>query len=118
MLSLDKNKKYLLACSYGPDSMALFDMLLNENYDFEVAHVNYHLRKESDGEENELREFCINYNKTIHVKNISKKIEHNIEAECRKIRYAFFKEVYDKHRFDALLVAHNEDDHLETYLLQ
>ena len=37
MLNLEKNKKYLLACSYGPDSMALFDMLLKEGYRFAVA---------------------------------------------------------------------------------
>ena len=51
MLNLDKNKKYLLACSYGPDSMALFSMLLEEGYRFEVAHVNYHFRNESNLEE-------------------------------------------------------------------
>ena len=47
-----KNSKILLACSYGPDSMALFDMLLKQvgNNGFEVAHVNYRLREESDDE--------------------------------------------------------------------
>ena len=48
MLNIDKKKKYLLACSDGPDSMALFKMLLLEGYQFSVAHVNYHLRQESD----------------------------------------------------------------------
>ena len=67
MLNLDKNKKYLLACSYGPDSMALFSMLLKEVYKFEVAHVNYHFRKESDQEEKELREYCSKYNINIHL---------------------------------------------------
>ena len=57
MLKLDKSKRYLLACSFGPDSMALFDMLLKENYSFEVAHVNYHLREESDFEEISLQKF-------------------------------------------------------------
>ena len=49
-----KNSKILLACSYGPDSMALFDMLLKQvgNNGFEVAHVNYRLREESDDELN------------------------------------------------------------------
>ena len=55
MLNLDKNKKYLLACSFGPDSMALFDMLLKEGYKFAVAHVNYRLRSEADDEEISLR---------------------------------------------------------------
>ena len=47
MLNLEKNKHYLLACSFGPDSMALFDMLIKEGYRFTVAHVNYHLRAEA-----------------------------------------------------------------------
>ncbi|HOH94654.1 MAG TPA: ATP-binding protein, partial [Bacilli bacterium] len=42
-INLDHNKKYLLACSYGPDSMALFSLLLKGNYNFVVAHINYGL---------------------------------------------------------------------------
>ena len=48
MLNLNKNQKYLLACSHGPDSMALFYMLKEEGYNFAVAHVNYHHREESN----------------------------------------------------------------------
>ena len=33
-------------------------------------------------------------------------------------RYHFFSDLYKKNNYDAVLVAHNEDDHLETYLLQ
>lgn len=118
MLNLDKNKKYLLACSYGPDSMALFDMLIKEKYNFEVAHVNYHLREESDFEERSLKAYCDSLNIPIHIKNVTKKISRNLEATCREIRYEFFKDIYANGDFDGLLVAHNEDDHLETYFLQ
>ena len=118
MLNLDKNKKYLLACSYGSDSMALFSMLLKEGYNFEVAHVNYHFRKESDNEEKELREYSNKYNVNIHVYYNNKKIISNLEARARDIRYTFFKSVSDKGKFDYLLVAHHEDDLIETYLLQ
>ena len=118
MLNLDKNKKYLLACSYGPDSMALFFFFLKDNINFEVAHVNYHLRKESDDEEKGLREFCKLHSIVIHAKDVTQSIRNNVEAKCREIRYSFFHDVYLKGSFDALLVAHNEDDHLETYLLQ
>ena len=62
MLNLDKNKKYLLACSYGPDSMYLFSLLLKEGYNFSAAHVNYHFRKESDDEEKALRKYCYENN--------------------------------------------------------
>ena len=57
MLKLDKDKKYLLACSFGPDSMALLDVAYNNNFNFVVAHVNYHHRDEADYEEKSLREY-------------------------------------------------------------
>ena len=118
MLDLSKNGKYLLACSYGPDSMALFDMLFQESIPFEVAHVNYHLREESNFEEKRLREYCEKFNIKIHVKEVEEIITSNIEARCREIRYDFFNSLYKENGYDALLVAHNEDDHIETYLLQ
>ena len=118
MLNLDKKKTYLLACSYGPDSMALFHMLLKEGYKFSVAHVNYHLREESNSEEQGLREYCKKNNIDCYVLENKDTINRNIEAKCREIRYSFFKSVFDQHHFDYLLVAHNEDDNIETYLLQ
>ena len=118
MLNLDQNKKYLLACSYGPDSMALFSLLLEYKFNFDVAHVNYHLRKESDDEEKGLRAFCDEKNIKLYVYNNQEKIENNVEARCREIRYNYFRQLFDLNKYDALLVAHQQDDHLETYLLQ
>ena len=118
MLRLDKNKKYLLACSYGPDSMALFSFLHNEGIDFDVAHVNYHLREESDLEEQGLRAYCKQNNVAIHVLDVKEIIERNIEARCREIRYSFFSNLYQTKTYAALLVAHQQDDLIETYLLQ
>ena len=37
---------------------------------------------------------------------------------CRDIRYNFFIDVVKSNHFDALLVAHQEDDLIETYLMQ
>lgn len=117
MLGLDKNKRYLLACSYGPDSMALFDMLLKENYSFEVAHVNYHLRDESDMEMHGLSDYCNLHNVKLHVLDFNEHISKaNLEAQCRDIRYNFFNSLFKG--FDALLIAHNQDDLIETYIMQ
>ncbi len=119
MLNLEKNKKYLLACSYGPDSMALFDMLLKEGYRFAVAHVNYHLRNEADDEEIDLRNYCLTHGVGIYVKSVRENLgDNNLEAKCRDIRYNFFIDVVKQNGFDALLVAHQEDDLIETYLMQ
>ena len=117
-INLDKNKRYLLACSYGPDSMALFNLLIKNEYDFEVAHVNYGLREEADDETIKLAEYCKEKGINLHVFRVEEKITRNIEEKCREIRYNFFKKIIEKHRLDALLVAHNQDDNIETFFLQ
>ncbi len=118
MLNLDKSKKYLLACSFGPDSMALFHMLKNNEFCFDVAIVNYHLRNESDFEVNSLQEYCNQNNVKLYIFNVTEKITKNIEEKAREIRYSFFNKLYKQNGYSALLVAHNNDDHIETYLLQ
>ncbi|MCD8204303.1 MAG: tRNA lysidine(34) synthetase TilS [Coprobacillus sp.] len=116
---LSKDGHYLLACSFGPDSMALFYLLKNEGYSFDVAHVNYHLREESDEEEESLKKVCENYGISFHVYEVEKgSISGNIEGTCRQIRYDYFVGLIKENGYDALLVAHQEDDLLETYLLQ
>ena len=119
MLNLEKNKKYLLACSFGPDSMALFDMLYKEGYKFAVAHVDYHLREEATDEEIALRNYCLINGIGIYVKSVTEDLgESNLEKKCRDIRYNFFIDIVKEKGFDALLVAHQEDDLIETYLMQ
>ena len=119
MLNLLKDKKYVLACSYGPDSMALFDMLLKEGFCFVVAHVNYHKRDVSNFEEESLRKYCKDNDIQIEVLDTAKmKVEKNFQNWAREVRYDFFKKVLVKHHCDALLVAHQQDDVLETYIMQ
>ena len=119
MLNLDKNQKYLLACSHGPDSMALLYMLKEEGYNFAVAHVNYHLREESDMEQAQLERYCAKNNIEIYVYEVDEVLNaSNLEEQCRVLRYSFFKELVSKYGFYAVLIAHNEDDVIETYLMQ
>ena len=117
-INLDKNKRYLLACSYGPDSMALFDLLIKNKYNFEVAHVNYGLRVEAADETSKLTQYCEKKNVKLHIYKAEEEITRNIEEKCREIRYDFFQKIIEKHRLDALLVAHNQDDNIETFFLQ
>lgn len=117
-INLDKNKRYLLACSFGPDSMALFDLLIYNKYNFEVAHVNYGLRVEAAEETSKLTQYCEEKGIKLHIYKVEEDITRNIEEKCREIRYDFFQKIIEKHRLDALLVAHNQDDNIETFFLQ
>ena len=118
-MNLDKKKKYVVACSFGPDSMALLDMMKKENYNLVVAHVNYHKRKESDFEEQSLKKYCeLNNLKCFVLDTSSLKVTGNFQEWARKVRYEFFKKVLLENKCDAVVVAHQEDDLIETYLMQ
>jgi len=110
---------YVLACSFGPDSMALFNILLNKNVNFVVAHVNYHKRAESDFEEQKLREFCFLHKKEFELLDTKElKPEGNFQKWARDLRYEFFSKIEKKYNALGTFVAHNEDDNIETYLMQ
>ncbi len=119
-INLAKNLKYLLACSYGPDSMVLFTLLKKGGYNFEVAHVNYMMRgEESEKETKALLDYCKEHKIVCHYKYIEgRTLKGNFQEEARRVRYEFFKEIIENEGLDVLLTAHHNDDHLETYLMQ
>ncbi|MCQ2792047.1 MAG: tRNA lysidine(34) synthetase TilS [Bacilli bacterium] len=112
-------KNYILACSFGPDSMALFDMLYQAKCHFVVCFVNYHKRKESDMEQKNI---------TAHCKKLGVKLEvldtkgmkqvGNFQEWARELRYDFFNRVYKKYHAAGVFVAHHQDDLIETFLMQ
>ena len=116
-----KAKPYILGCSFGPDSMALLNMLIEQEYDVVVAFVNYHKREESKYEEKSLKEFCKIHNIKFYgldCRLLHKPENTNFQAWARDVRYDFFKKIYDQENACGLLIAHNQDDAIETYLLQ
>ena len=118
-LNLDKDKKYILGCSSGPDSMCLFSLLLKEKCDFVVCNIDYNYRKNSIEETELVREFCKQNNVLFFTKSVQHlNIFHNFEAWARDVRYDYFNEIGNKLGIENVLVAHNEDDLLETYLMQ
>lgn len=118
-LNLDKNKRYIIACSYGPDSMALLDMAQKDKLEIVVAHVNYHKRDVSNFEEESLRRYCKERNIPIEVLETSNlKQIGNFQKWARDIRYDFFEKVAKKYKTDSVLVAHQQDDFIETFLMQ
>ncbi len=117
---IDKDATYLLACSYGPDSMALFDMLLKADAKIVCCHINYHKRGEaSDFEENSLRKYCEEHNVIFECLDArTLKEEGNFQEWARDVRYMFFSQMYVKYNAKGLFVAHQQDDMIETYILQ
>ncbi len=112
------SEKYLLALSGGPDSMALFDLLLKGGWNFEVCHVDHGWRKESKDEASQLRGIADKNGIQFHFHVIdSKNLEAgNLEDACRNERLRFFYETYVKGNFNALFLGHQADDQVETIL--
>ena len=109
--------KCVVACSGGPDSMALLDQLNKQGKDIVVAHVNYKHRDTADRDENIVKEYCRKYDIPVRVcYPVHEK--GNFQAWARDVRYAFFEEVADEFDTKLLYVAHQMDDVIETYLFQ
>ena len=118
-INLEKTKKYVVACSFGPDSMALLSSIVEQGYDVVVAHVNYRKREAAIFEQERLEQYCNEKNIKIYVLDLlGEKYDGNFQEWAREKRYKFFKEVAQKEKADAVLVAHQQDDLIETYLLQ
>lgn len=112
----------VFACSYGPDSMALFKSLLELRKKYEVvlvcAHVNHDKRKESAKEKDDLEAFCKKNKVIFEYMKIECYGDDNFHNEARNIRYQFFDEIVKKYNAKYLLTAHHGDDLMETILMR
>lgn len=111
-------EKWILAVSGGPDSMALFQHCLDEGVQVVAAHVNYKKRESAERDEKGVREFCEKHKIPLEVSFPSQRGKGNFQGWARKARYAFFKDCAKKYQATGVLVAHHQDDVLETYILQ
>ena len=112
----------VLACSGGPDSMALLSLLLDvkksRNINIIVAHVNHNVRVESDDEAIFVRDFCESHDVKFEYMKIDEYTSGNFESEARYKRYKFFDEVIAKYDCKYLFTAHHGDDLIETILMR
>jgi len=116
--NLNKSEKYILTCSFGPDSMALFRYLLDNDFDFEVAHVNYHILAQSDSDCKKIVDFCGVFHKKVHILSTHMPSGVNEEEWARDVRYDYFDYLAKKTGITKILVAHNKSDLVETYIMQ
>jgi tRNA(Ile)-lysidine synthase len=108
--------RLLLGLSGGPDSMALFWLLLNEKYPFEVAHVDHGWRSESGEEAKKLASLCERTGIPFHLKKLENPPIKNREDEGRVARLAFFKQIVERQKLEGVFLAHQADDQAETVL--
>lgn len=127
-ISIEDNFKFndndiiVIGCSAGPDSMALFDMLLKirEKYNLQLicAHVNHNVRKQSIEEAEFIKKYCEEKKVMLETMVIEKYGDDNFHNEARNIRYHFFEKVVEKYHANYLMTAHHGDDLIETILMR
>jgi tRNA(Ile)-lysidine synthetase, N-terminal domain/tRNA(Ile)-lysidine synthetase, C-terminal domain len=98
--------------------MALLSMCLDAKYDLVVAHVNYHRRESADRDENIVKDYCLTNKIPFHLLEPVQESKGNFQDWARKVRFSFFRELYHSYQAEGLLLAHHQDDLLETYLIQ
>ncbi|WP_026389426.1 tRNA lysidine(34) synthetase TilS [[Acholeplasma] multilocale] len=121
MIRLNPNQTYLIAVSGGPDSIFLLDNLRESGTKMVVCHVNYNFRDDSSFDQKIVEEYCAKYKLNLEIKNIDidyKQFKNNFEDWARTTRYDFFVEIANKYNLKTLVVGHNQNDVIETYLMQ
>lgn len=109
-----------IACSGGVDSIVLVELMHQLNFSITVLHCNFKLREESDEDSKWLQRYCEERNIKCIVKEfdthaILSKRKGAIQEVARDIRYEWFREMNEKDN-SPLLVAHHQDDQIETFL--
>ncbi len=115
-ISFLKGSKNLLAFSGGVDSSALFYLLIENEIDFDMAIVDYNLRKQSKDEVNYAKNLAENFAKAIYVGSVS--LDKFSENDARDVRYLFFKQIIEQHKYKNLITAHQLNDKLEWFFMQ
>ena len=125
LLPSDKSRSscFILALSGGPDSVALLRMMLDEGYNVEAAHCNFHLRgAESDRDEAFCKNLCEKLGVKLHLvhfdtKEFAQLRGISIEMAARELRYRWFTQLAQDTGAEGVCIAHHSDDQVETILL-
>ena len=119
--SLQK-KKYVVAVSGGPDSLAL--VALTKAYTFckktkfYYVLIDHNIRKNSGQEAKKVQNILKKKNLKLRVFLNKKKIIKNIQAEARNVRYDILKNFCIKNSIKVILTGHNLEDQVETFLIR
>jgi len=114
---------YLIGCSGGADSVALFHLMRTAFPDASIAlaHFNHGLRaRTAKRDELFVKKIAKEYKVPFITGQAGKKKakKNSVEEWAREQRYHFLSSVYKRKKYDALLLAHHADDQAETVLMR
>jgi tRNA(Ile)-lysidine synthase len=115
---------WLVACSGGADSLALFLVCMEIGVLPVLTHVNYGLRgEESEQDEAFVRALAEKHAIPLRIKKIKKEDWENVEGDgiqekARNLRYQWFAELMNSEKATFLALGHHKDDQVETFFLK
>lgn len=120
--SLHKDMPLVVGVSGGPDSLCLLHLLHTFGYPVLAVHVNHQLRPEADMEESAVKAFAnslsVPFVQTrVDVNRFAEQEKLSSEESARILRYRFLIETAQKYNAQAVTVAHQADDQIETVLM-
>ena len=118
-----KRKKYVVAVSGGPDSLALVASskaytFHNKKSKFYYILFDHSIRETSYKEAKKVKELLKKKNINLKIISNKKKITRNVQAEARHARYDILTKYCKKINVKVLLTAHNLEDQVETFFIR
>jgi tRNA(Ile)-lysidine synthase len=117
------NSNILAAVSGGMDSVLMTHLLKAAGYTFGIAHCNFQLRGDEALRD---QEFCNNLANQLRVpfhtinfdtRNYAADNKISIQMAARELRYQWFDTVSQQSDYEAIALAHHQNDTIETILL-
>ncbi len=113
---------FVLALSGGPDSIFLFHLLCKANIPFYAAYFNHGWRKDAEKEELFCKKLCDAFKVPFYSGHALNwpltRSTGSKEADGRAQRYAFLFDVQNRTNSSKVLLAHHQDDLIETILIR
>ena len=107
----------VVACSGGPDSLALLAVAARARLDPVAVHVDHGLRPDGDAEAAVVAAVAAHLGVTTRAVRVEVPDGPNLEARARHARYDALERVADEVGATAILTGHSTDDLAETVVL-
>lgn len=112
------NQRVAVAVSGGVDSVCLLHWLAKLKMNIVALHVHHHLRAAADTEAEYVATTCKKLGVPCHIFHwTDNKPDNGIESAARVARYKFMTDFCHENEIDVLMVAHQADDQIETFLM-
>jgi tRNA(Ile)-lysidine synthase len=117
------DQKILLAVSGGKDSVLMVHLFKQAGFDFGIAHCNFQLRAdESQRDEAFVRLLAATLDVTFHItqfdtKAYAKAHRSSTQMAARDLRFQWFEQIRQQEGYEAIALAHHQNDAIETMLI-